>query len=242
MSGRGAGSVASRFLTVASDRLPGWVSRYTAARDQAVTALPTPTGLELVGVDGSRAQLALLDPSGWVATSRSTSGGTATPDEAESGVAPGPALDALVEALVADALRPRALLVALVRRGGWTVGVVESGRVLTGATGRRYVQGGTAAGGWSQQRFARRRQGQSAKLADDATAALGRVLSQTEVAPTALVWGGDRALLDSVVAGTPVAELPRLGPLEVGEPRRVDLEQSAERVLGLRVTVFDAPV
>ena len=202
----------------------------------------TPDGFDLVGEDGSRAGLALLDSSAWPAEaagrSRSrpevdgASGESHPEDESET--------RALAEALAAEAARERTLLVCLVRRGGWSVGVVRAGVVLTGKTGRRYVQGTTAAGGWSQQRFARRRGGQTDKLADDASTALVRMMEQ---APGAfgVVVGGHRPLAESVLAGAPAGRLPLPGPLEVGEPRRADLDTAAGRVLAVRVTVHDAP-
>ncbi len=199
-------------------------------------------GFELVGDDGSRAGLALLDASAWsveaFGQSRAQVEVESTPGDGQpEGEGTG---QALAEALAAEASRERTLLVCLVRRGGWSVGVVRAGVVLTGKTGRRYVQGTTAAGGWSQQRFARRRGGQTDKLADDASTALVRMMEQ---APGALgvVVGGDQRLAESVLAGTPAERLPVLGPLEVGEPRRADLDTAATRVLAVRVTVHDAP-
>lgn len=235
----------SRFLEVSADRLPGWVVRYVAARSDAVRAVVTSTGFDLVGEDGSRASLALLEPSRW------TGGRSAAqrPDDAvgsdgdgpdASQAEPGPPPERLTSLLAAEASRTRTLLVCLVRRGGWSVGVVRDGTVLTGKTGRRYVQGATAAGGWSQQRFARRRGGQTDKLADDASSALARMMDQAPGA-TGVVVGGDRRLAESVLAGTPAHGLPVLGPIEVGEPRRADLDTAATRVTAVRVTVHDAP-
>lgn len=211
---------ASRFLEVSAARLPGWVERYVSARAGAVRAVVTGTGFDLVGDDGSVASLALLEPSAWHPGGSSPEG--------------------LAEGLAAEAARGRTLLVCLVRRGGWSVGVVRDGAVLTGKTGRRYVQGTTAAGGWSQQRFARRRGGQTDKLADDASSALVRMMEQAPGA-TGVVVGGDRRLAESVLAGTPAQDLPLLGPIEVGEPRRTDLDAAAVRVQAVRVTVHDAP-
>ena len=219
---------ASRFLEVEPRRLPGWVARYTDARGGAVRVTRTAAGLDLLGDDGSRAHLTLLDP-------------PAGRDE-------GPVVDVAAAAaqLAQLAAAPRTLLVCLVRRGGWTVGVVRESTVLSGSSGRRYVQGTTAAGGWSQQRYARRRSGQAGKLAEDASSAVERVLDVAAGlgggrAPDAVVLGGDKALAQAVLAPTVAAGWPRLGPLEVGEPRRVDLEAAAGRVLAVRVTVHDAP-
>lgn len=219
---------ASRFLEVEPRRLPGWVARYTDARGGAVDVVRTAAGLDLLGRDGSLAHLALLDPPA---------------DRAQGPVEDVPAA---ADELAALAAAPRTLLVCLVRRGGWTVGVVREGTVLSGSSGRRYVQGTTAAGGWSQQRYARRRSGQAGKLADDASSAVDRVLAVASGAgpprsPDAVAVGGDKALAEAVLAPTVAAGWPRLGPLEVGEPRRVDLEAAATRVLAVRVTVHDAP-
>lgn len=215
----------SRFLEVAGGRLPGWVQRYAAARHGAVLAVVTATGFDLVGDDGSLASLALLEPGGWGPV---------------AAVGTGASCEELAALLAAEALRSRTLLVCLVRRGGWSVGVVRDGVVLTGKTGRRYVQGTTAAGGWSQQRFARRRGGQTDRLADDASSATARMLSQAPGA-TGVVVGGDRRLAEQVLVGTPAGSLPVLGLIEVGEPRRADLDTAATRVLAVRVTVHDAP-
>ena len=227
----------SRFLEVAGDRLPGWVLRYVAARRGAVRAVVTATGFDLVGDDGSMASLALLEPGGWVAGRQAAD--TAVGAGADA-VGTAVSAEDLATLLAAEAQSSRTLLICLVRRGGWSVGVVRDGDVLTGKTGRRYVQGTTAAGGWSQQRFARRRGGQTDKLADDASTALVRMMEQAPGA-TGVVVGGDRRLAESVLAGTPAQTLPVLGPIEVGEPRRVDLDTAATRVLAVRVTVHDAP-
>ena len=47
--------------------------------------------------------------------------------------------------------------VILVRRGGYAVGLASASTFTASKVGTRHVQSRTAAGGWSQQRFARRR-------------------------------------------------------------------------------------
>lgn len=202
----------------------GWVERYAAARDGAVSARLVADGVLLGAADGGSAHLALLDPQDWAAASDE-------PVDAHT----------VAEHLASAASASVPLLVVAIRRGGWTIGTVRDGRVLVGATGRRYVQGQTAAGGWSQQRFARRRDGQADKLVRDAVVAVHRVLAQTlPLEPVAVVLAGDRSLADDVADRSPRPGLGRLGPLEVGEPRRVDLDALALRVLAVRVTVRDA--
>ncbi|MDQ2757843.1 MAG: hypothetical protein M3Y71_15015, partial [Actinomycetota bacterium] len=44
--------------------------------------------------------------------------------------------------------------VVLVRRGGYAVALVRAGELVLHKVGTRHVQSRTAAGGWSQQRFA----------------------------------------------------------------------------------------
>ncbi|MGH3977975.1 MAG: acVLRF1 family peptidyl-tRNA hydrolase, partial [Pseudonocardiaceae bacterium] len=61
----------------------------------------------------------------------------------------------VVDDLVAHLLVPRTVGLLLVRLGGYSVGVVRDGAVLTSSTGSRPVHGRSAAGGQSQQRFAR---------------------------------------------------------------------------------------
>ena len=63
-------------------------------------------------------------------------------------------------ALVAHCLRERRIGVLLVRLGGHAAGVFEGRRLVSSKVGSRQVHGRSAAGGWSQQRFARRREGQ----------------------------------------------------------------------------------
>src|SRR5690606_42003462 len=66
-----------------------------------------------------------------------------------------------VEMLVEHMDKPRRIGLVLVRLGAHSVGVAEAGRVVVSRTDRHLVHGRSAAGGWSQQRFARRRSGQA---------------------------------------------------------------------------------
>src|SRR5919202_1965104 len=88
---------------------------------------------------------------------------------------------AVATALAAHAAAPRRVGVLVVRRGGYAAAVVADGEVLASKVGRRHVQGRTAAGGWSQQRFARRRAKQTAELADASAAVAARVVASADV-------------------------------------------------------------
>jgi hypothetical protein len=148
-----------------------------------------------------------------------------------------------VTALTAHAAAPRTALIVLARRGGYAAGLARDGRLLQHAVGTRYVQGRTAAGGWSQQRFARRREGQAAALTGAAVDAVQRVLSRGP-APEVVVPGGDRLLVADVLADPrlrAVAALP-VGPrLEVPDPRLVVLKEAAERCRAVRISLTQPP-
>jgi Actinobacteria/chloroflexi VLRF1 release factor len=156
-------------------------------------------------------------------------------------LAPGSEQDAPAR-LAAHAARPRTALVLLVRRGGFAVGTARDGALLDHATGTRYVQARTAAGGWSQQRYARRRRGQAAVLADAAASAALRVLHRAPGPPDVLVPGGDRLLVAEVLADpglAAVAALPRAPLLDVPDPRLDVLTAAAGRARAVRVLVTD---
>lgn len=79
------------------------------------------------------------------------------------------------EAIAAHAVADRTVGVLLVRLGGYAVGVFAGSppRLVSSKTGSRPVHGRSAAGGWSQHRFARRRENQAAvalRAAADAAA------------------------------------------------------------------------
>lgn len=139
--------------------------------------------------------------------------------------------------LFAHVLRPRTVGVLLVRRGGHAAGIFVGDELVASKVGSRHVQGRTAAGGWSQQRFARRRENQ----ADVAVAAAAKDAAPVLLARDldALRTGGDRAMVDQVLAD------PRLSPvrplvtgvlLDVGDPRLRVLQAVRVRDVRLRVT------
>ena len=117
---------------------------------------------------------------------------------------------------------------------GWSVSKV----------GSRQVHGRSAAGGWSQQRFARRREGQ-VRVALAAAA---------DVAATLLVPVA--ATLDAVVLGatggrstrcSPTSRLAPLRPLvvppllDVPDPRKTVLDSAPARFRAVRIVLVDPP-
>src|SRR5690606_6460301 len=82
--------------------------------------------------------------------------------------------------------------VVLVRRGGYAAGVFDGTALVASKVGSRLVQGRTAAGGWSQQRFARRRSNQAGKALEAAAETALRVLTPHLHGLDAVVLLGDR--------------------------------------------------
>jgi hypothetical protein len=137
--------------------------------------------------------------------------------------APGPAV---VSAFTAAARQPHPAAVLLVRRGRWAVGVFDGADLVVSKVDARQVQGRTAAGGWSQQRFARRRGHQTDAVVAHAVETAVRVLLPHAGSVEALFTGGDRGLTDEVLADPRLATLAKLRrepALDVGEPTKAVL-------------------
>ena len=147
------------------------------------------------------------------------------------------------EALVAHALADRTVGVLLARLGGYAVGVFAGAppRLAASKTGSRLVHGRSAAGGWSQHRFARRREKQASEALRAAADAAVAVFSQARL--DAVVLGGDRR----AIAG--LAEDPRLTDylagatdrfLTVPDPRLAVLRDTPRMFLAIRVRLIEA--
>jgi hypothetical protein len=202
-----------RRVEVDPERVAGWVERF-AARHGDVDVVATEGGTALAAPDGAAATL--------------------TP--------PWPRAAATVEDLVTAVLRPRTVGLLLVRRGGYAVGVAEGADLVTSKVGSRYVQGKTKAGGWSQQRYARRRAAQAQEAFAAAADHAQRILLPRLEDLEGLVAGGDRAAVSAVLAD---GRLRRLGDLPQGrflavpDPQRAVLEDAVRRSRAVTIDVFD---
>ncbi len=208
----------TRTVEVPPERLVGWVERYTATHPDTLVSL-SGDGLRLDAGGDATAEISPLLPF--------------TLADAD------PATD-LVGALAAHAATPLVTALMLVRRGGFAVGIARGATLEQSKVGSRYVQSRTAAGGWSQQRFARRREGQAKGLVRAAAAAWAELPRAEAAPPTVLVTGGDRALCEQVLAEGPARDLRGLVArrhLDVPDPRLAVLQQAAGRAQALLVTV-----
>lgn len=215
----------SRSVLVEAQRLEGWLGRF-GERNGPFEVLPHPEPahgrLRIVAANGCSAVLAPPLPA------------------APAPVVPDPGQLAAALLSGTDLTAPVGLL--LLRRGGYSVGVSREGIVLSSKTGTRYVQGRTAAGGWSQQRFARRRANQADALVEE-TAVRAAALYAAD-APSYLQLGGDRALAAAALgepALAPFADLPQVAFLTVPDPRFAVLKEAARSALSVRITVTDPP-
>ncbi len=164
--------------------------------------------------------------------------------EAEDGAVaevdvPFPPLDG---ALVEHALRDRRVGVLLVRLGGSAVGVFEGPRLVLSKVTTRQVHGRSAAGGQSQQRFARRREGQVRVALQAFTDTAARVLVPEAATLDAVVVGGERTAVDEVLADRRLAPLRPLvtGRLLDGpDPRLKVLEASYDQLRAVWIRVTD---
>jgi len=221
-------------VLVPPERVAGWVERFAArhggaeepplghsaapdATDDAVS--DGPAGIVLVAPDGARAVLRLP----W----RARDGRPAGPDLA---------------AFVAAAVRPEVVGLLVIRRGGFTVGVAEGTRIVGHRTGSRYVQGRTAAGGWSQQRYTRRRSAQASAALAQAAGAVTDIVLPYESRLAVLVAGGDRDAVVTVLRAArlrPLMRLLRPALVAVGDPRRVALDAVLADARAITIDVTD---
>ncbi len=209
----------SRTAFVSGDRLQGWVERF-AGNHGGLTEEELDVGLRLRAADGAAALL----KAPWPADGR-----------------PGRGPDAVTR-LASLTAQPRCIGAVLVRRGGYSVAVVSGGTVLASKTGTRHVQSRTAAGGWSQQRFARRRANQADALVEAVAEHAARIFADHRI--EYLAPGGDRTLADQVLAEPVLKQYAtrlRLTFLDVPDPRAAVLKKAAADLCAVRIVVTDPP-
>jgi hypothetical protein len=135
----------------------------------------------------------------------------------------------------------RRIGVLLVRRGGYAAGVFEGRTLITSKVGSAYVQGTTKAGGWSQQRYARRRSNQARSAFAEAADVAARVLLPEADRLAALVCGGDRPAVQTVLNDHRLQPLLPLvlGPhLAVGDPKLKILQATPELFLVVSIAIY----
>jgi len=134
--------------------------------------------------------------------------------------------------LIDHAGRDRVVGVLLVRLGGHAAGVFSGRRLVASKVGRRPVHGRHRAGGSSQQRFARRREGQARVALAAAADVAAQVLLEHRRDLDAVVLGGDRRALAEVLEDArlrPLRPLVADRVLDVPDPRLAVLQATPDR-------------
>jgi hypothetical protein len=136
--------------------------------------------------------------------------------------------------------RPRRIGVLLVRRGGYAAGVFDGTTLISSKVGSSYVQGTTKAGGWSQQRYARRRSNQATAAFAEAAEVAARILLPELNRLDALICGGDRTAVATVLSDarlTPLQQLVAGQFLSVPDPRLRVLQASPAQFLAVPIQI-----
>jgi Actinobacteria/chloroflexi VLRF1 release factor len=143
---------------------------------------------------------------------------------------------------IAAVTAPRRIGLLLARQASVAIGVALGDELTSSKVDSSYVQSRTAAGGWSQQRFARRRANQAKAAAGSAADLAVRLLLPSLGSLDAFVAGGDRRAVDAVLAD------PRLAPLaailaerflDVPEPRQATLVQALALARAVHIRLLD---
>lgn len=209
---------ADRFA-VPPERLGAWLERWAAEHGGGVRTDVRPGRVTYLAADGAQVT---CDP----------------PFPPLPAAALGVAEACVTAPLIEHAARDRVVGVLLVRLGGHAAGVFSGSRLVASKVGRRQVHGRNRAGGSSSGRFARRRENQARDALADAADVAARVLLPHRSDLDAVVLGGDRRALGTVVEDPRLRGLRRLAGEEifdVPDPRLDVLRRMPER---FRATVL----
>ena len=196
---------------VPPERLAAWLERWSAEHGGGVRTETLPGRVTFTAADGASVRCEPPFP----------------PLPGPNGVRDEFAPTSLIE----HAARNRVVGVLLVRLGGYAV-VSSRPPASARRSERRHVQGRTSAGGQSQGRYGRRREGQ-ARVAHDAAADVAAdILLANADDLDAVVLGGDRFALAAVLEDPRLRRFARITTdrvLDVPDPRLAVLRSTPDR-------------
>ena len=225
-----------RWLDIPPERVAGWLSAF-AIRHGGADIAPGTAAVRYTCADGAIAEChvpfpplpAALPTALPAAVARSPA--TAHPDDVAGRIA-------------AHASADRTVGVLIVRLGGYAAGVFSGTppRLVVSKTGSRLVHGRSAAGGTSQQRFARRREKQAAEALAAAADTAVRVFGGYRRRLDAVVLGGDRTAIGRLRQDgrlKPYFDLAVERFLTVPEPRLAVLRDTPRLFRAVRIRLIE---
>jgi hypothetical protein len=216
----------ARWVEVSPERLAAWLESFAQSHGD-IAIEPGPAVVTFRATDGALAQCHVPFPP--------------LPDGA--GDRAGQIADS-AEQISAHARAGRTVGVLLVRLGGYAAGVFTGpeAHLVASKVGSRLVHGRSAAGGTSQQRFARRREKQASEAlgaaADTAAAVFGQFAGKLD----AVVLGGDRRAIAGLRDDArlrPYLELAVERFLTVPDPRLAVLRSTPRLFRAIRIRLTD---
>lgn len=208
----------SRVAYVSAARISGWLSRFESAH--GTTAQKPDTGLvRLTAADGATVELNSPWPVDHTAQ--------LTFDE-----------------LKESASQRKIILSVLIRKSSYAVSLSAGADVKAHKIGTRHIHSRTAAGGWSQKRYARRRENQSAEIIEAVARHVAELHDGESTAYGAhyLLLGGDKLLAAHVVEHDILRTLPPLPTLafaSVKEANRASLDAALAQATSIRARIWD---
>ena len=207
----------SHTVSVPSGRIEKWLDNFWGRHGKgAVTAAEG--AVMAAGTDGASASMRLLWP----------------------GIVLGD--DPLAD-LLSAARTPRRLGLLTVRADGHAVGLWDGTAVTDSKRRGHYVQSRTAAGGWSQQRFACRRENQAKAAYEKAAGDVAAIVEPAVARLDGLVTAGNPGAIKAVLADSrcrrtaALAAAMPLPHLELRDTSRDALTDLAVRLLGVVITI-----
>ena len=250
-----------RWLDISPERIVKWLSSFVE-RHGGADVVPGAAAVRYVGADGAIAEChvpfpPLQAPSAVLARGADPTEPPAAPpavlargaDPPEPPAAPPAPVDgggagAIAERIAAHALADRTVGVLIVRLGGFAAGVFAGAppRLVASKTGSRLVHGRSAAGGTSQQRFARRREKQASEALSAAADAAAGVFDRFAGRIDAVVLGGDRLAIGRMRADQrlrPYFDVAVQRFLTVPEPRLAVLRDTPRLFTAVRIRLIE---
>ena len=243
-----------RWIEVAPERLVTWVESFAERHPGAAVTVTERDVVTFGAADGATAECHVPFPplpavggeTGGVApgasrAGRAAAGGGGGAADAEGGPV---AVAEAAERLARHAAAPRTVGVLLVRLGGYAAGVFTGSppQLAASKVGSRLVHGRSAAGGQSQQRFARRREKQAAGAMSAAADTAAAVFGQYGKSLDAMVLGGDRRAIATLTDDPRLARYFAMATdrfLTVPDPRLTVLRDTPRMFRAVRIRLTE---